>query len=191
MDEIYERLNPRIPIEYVLFSFLALSIVIVLGMLMMKWGRVKKFLLGSLLTEYYFLVLCSTVICRGCGSERRKELVPFWNYADIWNRIKELKNDFSIDDFVTNNFWATEACGNFIVMAYNFMSLFRHALINSNKKKFLKTIRYELISTPAYLGKTKDKHILYLARSLKTRQSFLSIWEKLKDFSLPYDTEKS
>ena len=65
--------------------------------------------------------------------------------ADSENRIKELKNDFSIDDFVTNNFWATEACGNFIVMAYNFMSLFRHALINSNKKKFLKTIRYELI----------------------------------------------
>ena len=87
MDEIYEQLNPRIPIEYVLFSFLALSIVIVLGMLMMKWGRVKKFLLGSLLSEYYFLVLCSTVICRGCGSERRKELVPFWNYADIWNRV--------------------------------------------------------------------------------------------------------
>lgn len=87
MDEIYERLNPRIPIEYVLFSFLALSIVIVLGMLMMKWGRVKKFLLGSLLSEYYFLVFCSTVICRGCGSERRKELIPFWNYADIWNRV--------------------------------------------------------------------------------------------------------
>ena len=111
--------------------------------------------------------------------------------ADSENRVKELKYDFSIDDFVTNNFWATEACGNFIVMAYNFMSLFRHALINSNKKQFLKTIRYELISTPAYLGKTKEKHILYLARSLKTRQSFLSIWEKIKDFSLPYNTEKS
>ena len=111
--------------------------------------------------------------------------------ADSENRIKELKNDFSIDDFVSNNFWATEACGNFIIMAYNFMSLFRHALINSDKKHFLKTIRYELISTPAYLAKTKDKHILYLARSLKTRDSFLSIWEKLKDFSLPYDTEKS
>ena len=111
--------------------------------------------------------------------------------ADSENRIKELKYDFSIDDFVTNKFWATEACGNFIVMAYNFMSLFRHALINSNKKHFLKTIRYELISTPAYLGKTKDKHILYLARSLKTRQSFLSICEKIKDFSLPYNTEKS
>ena len=82
--------------------------------------------------------------------------------ADSENRIKELKYDFSIDDFVSHNFWATEACGNFIVMAYNFMSLFRHALINSDKKKYLKTIRYELISTPAYLGKKKDKHLLYL-----------------------------
>lgn len=90
------------------------------------------------------------------------------------------KYDFSIDDFVTNNFWATEACRSFIVMAYNLMSLFRHALINSDKKQFLKTIRYELISTPAYLGKNKDKHILYLARSLKTRQAFITIWGKNK-----------
>jgi len=111
--------------------------------------------------------------------------------ADSENRIKELKYDFSIDDFVSNNFWATEACGNFIIMAYNFMSLFRHALINSDKKHFLKTIRYELISTPAYLAKTKNKHILYLVRSLKTRDSFLEIWNKVKDFSLPYDTGKS
>lgn len=110
--------------------------------------------------------------------------------ADSENRIKELKYDFSIDDFVTDNFWATEACGSFIVMAYNFMSLFRHALINSDRKQFLKTIRYELISIPAYWGRTKDKHILYLARSLKTRKAFLAIWEKIKDFSLPYDTEK-
>lgn len=112
--------------------------------------------------------------------------------ADSENRIKELKYDFSLDDFVSHNFWATEACGNFIVMAYNFMSLFRHALINSGKRQFLKTIRYELLSTPAYWGKIKDKHILYLARSLKTRKAFLNIlWEKLKDFSMPYNTEKS
>ena len=25
---------------------------------------------------------------------------------------------------------------------------------------------------------------------LKTRKSFLSIWDKIKDFSLPYDTKK-
>lgn len=111
--------------------------------------------------------------------------------ADSENRIKELKNDFSLDDFVSHNFWATEACGCLIVMAYNFMSLFRNALINSEKKQFLKAIRYELLSVPAYFGRTKDKHILYLARSLKTRKSFLAIWEKLKDFSLPYNAKKS
>lgn len=43
-------------------------------------------------------------------------------------------------------------------MAYNLMSLFRNALINSEKKHFLKTIRYELLSTPAHLGRTKGKH---------------------------------
>ena len=80
--------------------------------------------------------------------------------ADSENIIKELKYDFSINDFVTDNFWATEACGNFIVMAYNFMSLFRYVLVNSDKKQFLKTIRYELISTPAYWGKTKTSIFL-------------------------------
>lgn len=106
--------------------------------------------------------------------------------ADSENRIKELKYDFSIDSFVTNNFWATEACNNFIVLAYNFFSLFRHALVNSKKKQFLKAIRYEFISTPAYFTKIKDKHILYLARSIKTRSAFKGIWEKIDDFYLPY-----
>lgn len=106
--------------------------------------------------------------------------------ADSENRIKELKYDFSLDKFVSHSFWATEACGNFIIMAYNFLSLFRHALINSPKKSFLKTIRYELISTPAYFSKSKDKHILYLARSLKTRETFKGIWEAIDYFELPY-----
>lgn len=105
---------------------------------------------------------------------------------DSKNRIKELKYDFSLDKFVSNNFWATEAYGNFIVLAYNFLSLFRHALINSPKKSFLKTIRYELLSIPAYLAKSKDKHILYLARSLKARESFKKIWEAIDYFNLPY-----
>ena len=87
MDEIYEWLNPRIPVEYVLISFLVLSVAIVIGLLVMKGHRAKRFVLGSLLAEYYFLVLCSTVICRASHEERHFELVPFWNYPDIWNRV--------------------------------------------------------------------------------------------------------
>ena len=87
MDEIYEWLNPRIPVEYVLSSFLVFSVAIVIGMLVMKGGRAKRFVLGALLAEYYFLVLCSTVICRASHGERHIEIMPFWNYPDIWNRV--------------------------------------------------------------------------------------------------------
>ena len=87
MDEIYEWLNPRIPVEYVLSSFLVFSVAIVIGMLVMKGGRAKRFVLGALLAEYYFLVLCSTVICRASVMERHVELMPFWNYPDIWNKV--------------------------------------------------------------------------------------------------------
>ena len=110
--------------------------------------------------------------------------------ADSENRIKELKYDFSIDHFVSQNFWATEACSNFIVLAYNFLSLFRHTFINSPKKKFLKTIRYGLLATSAYFMSHKDKHILYLARSLKTRKSIIGIWKDLDTFALPCNMEK-
>lgn len=87
MDEFYEWLNPRIPVEYVLISFLVLSVAIVTGMLVMKGSRAKRFVLESLLAEYYFLVLCSTVICRASVMERHVELMPFWNYPDIWNKV--------------------------------------------------------------------------------------------------------
>ena len=64
MDEIYEWLNPRIPVEYVLISFLVLSVAVVIGMLVMKGSRAKRFVLEALLAEYYYIVLCSTVICK-------------------------------------------------------------------------------------------------------------------------------
>ena len=85
MDEIYEWLNPRIPVEYVLISFLMLSVAIVIGLLVMKGHWAKRFVLGALLAENYFLVLCSTVICRASHGEWHIELIPFWNYLDIWN----------------------------------------------------------------------------------------------------------
>lgn len=87
MDEFYEWLNPRISVEYVLISFLVLSVAIVTGMLVMKGSRAKRFVLEALLAEYYFLVLCSTVICRASVMERHVELMPFWNYSDIWNKV--------------------------------------------------------------------------------------------------------
>ena len=96
--------------------------------------------------------------------------------ADSENRIKEIKYDFSADKFSSKDFWATEACVSFIIMAYNFISLFRHAIINSKQSHFLKTIRYKILSIPAYLEKEGDKNVLRLVRTMNQRQAFLGLW---------------
>jgi len=104
--------------------------------------------------------------------------------ADSENRIKEIKYDFSADKFVSQNFWATEACDAFIIMAYNFISLFRHAIINSGQNHFLKTIRYKILSIPAYIEKKGDKRILRLVRTMNQRQAFLGLWRTADEFEI-------
>ena len=104
--------------------------------------------------------------------------------ADSENRIKEIKYDFAADKFNANSFWATEACESFIIMAYNFISLFRHAIINSKKSHFLKTIRYAVINIPAYLEEKDGKNTLRLVRSMNQRQAFLGLWKTTGEFDM-------
>lgn len=105
--------------------------------------------------------------------------------ADSENRIKEVKYDFSVDKYVSHDFWATEACNSFIILAYNFLSLFRHAIINSKQNYFLKTIRYKIINIPGYLVKSNNKNILRLARTIRQRQAFLGLWSTTEKYSWP------
>ena len=106
--------------------------------------------------------------------------------ADSENRIKEIKYDFSVDKFAVHSFWANEACASFIIMAYNLYALFRLVLTNNKKHPFLKKIRYELLAIPGYLRKSKNKQVLYLARSMTTRKAFKGIWDVMDDFAMPY-----
>ena len=90
-------------------------------------------------------------------------------WGDSENRIKEIKNDFSAGKFNSRDFWVTESGESFIIMAYNFISLFRHCIINSKQQHFLKTIRYQILSIPASLEKRGSKNVLRLVRSTKQR----------------------
>jgi hypothetical protein len=107
-------------------------------------------------------------------------------WADSENRIRELKYDFCPDKFSLHDFWASEACGYLIIMAYNFMSLFHHTLINSKQKPFLKTIRYKLFTVPGYVSHTTDRKILHPAIGLRNREAFPGIWKAVDYFELPY-----
>ena len=87
MDSLERWFDPNIPMEYIIISFTVLCIVMAIGFIADRGQRMKKFVMGALAIEYYFLVLCSTVICRTAPVLKRVELKPFYNYVDIWNGV--------------------------------------------------------------------------------------------------------
>ena len=98
--------------------------------------------------------------------------------ADCENRIKELKYDFAADSFCLNDFWATEATLNIVMMAYNLMSLFRQAVLKKaatlgklkDIQHTLKTLRYKLFAKAGYLTHEGRKDLLKLAVTMNQRE---------------------
>lgn len=72
-------------------------------------------------------------------------LDQIWNMynssADCENRIKELKQDFGLENFCLQDFWGTEASYRFIMIAYNLMSLIRHFALSHHKRATLSTFK--------------------------------------------------
>lgn len=113
--------------------------------------------------------------------------------ADCENRIKELKYDFAADSFCLCDFWATEACLNVALLAYNLMSLFRQAVLKASAlhsggqdiQHTLKTLRYKLFAKAGYTTTEGRKDILKLAIAMRQRQWMEGLWDRSKTFSLP------
>jgi hypothetical protein len=115
--------------------------------------------------------------------------------ADVWrlyrhranaeNRIKELKYDFGFDSFNMQKFWATEAALNFVMMAYNTMSLFRQVIINSETQQRLSVLKFKAFAIGAYLIKDGNDIVLKLSLALKRREWFTGLWKASRNFSLP------
>lgn len=69
--------------------------------------------------------------------------------GDAENRIKELKYDFGLETFCSNNFWGTEAAFRSILMAYNLMALFRQVVLKSKTQDTLSTLRFKCFALGA------------------------------------------
>lgn len=112
-----------------------------------------------------------------------------WNLyrhrADAENRIKELKYDFGFDSFNLASFYGTEAALNMVMMAYNFMSLFRQAIMSNTRQPKLSTLRYKLFAIGAYMVTEGNHRILKLSLAMKRRAWFLGLWSKTSQFVLP------
>jgi hypothetical protein len=113
--------------------------------------------------------------------------------ADCENRIKELKYDFAADSFCLHDFFATEACLNTVMLAYNLMSLFRQAALKTSAiesrgkdvQHTLQTLRYKLFAKAGYLTTESRKSVLKLALAMQQRQWFEGLWNQAKTFDLP------
>lgn len=92
-----------------------------------------------------------------------------------------------------NNFWATEACLNTVMMAYNLMSLFRQAALKSlsptvaskDVQHTLKTLRYKLFAKAGYLTHEGRQDILKLVVAMHQRERLSGVWDRSKTFTLP------
>jgi hypothetical protein len=112
--------------------------------------------------------------------------------ADCENRIKELKYDFALDKLVLQDFWATEAAMQTVMLAFNLMSLFRQALLTQMNRTgvkdvqhTLKTLRFKLFAQAGYITHREGKSTLRLATALRKRQWISGLWEAAKTFELP------
>ena len=98
--------------------------------------------------------------------------------ADCENRIKELKADFGLDSFVLRDFWATEAALGVAMLAYNLMSVFRHAVLRQKVHHTLSTLHHKVLAVGAYWDKPNEdtKPTIRLAIAKKRRPWFEGLW---------------
>jgi len=117
-------------------------------------------------------------------------LDAIWNIyntrADCENRIKELKQDFGLENFCLKDFWATEASFRFIMVAYNLMSLFRHFALQFNNKATLATLKVYCFALGAWSVNHANKKVLKIALNAKRRPWLDGIFAKIENLSPPF-----
>ena len=74
---------------------------------------------------------------------------------------------------------------NFIMMAYNLMSLFRQVVIGTKVQNFLKTLRYKVFSIAGYIENADKERVFKLNLMSTRRTAFEGLWGKYQNISTP------
>ena len=75
---------------FVLYPSLIFAVILIaIGVFCRKVRNKARYTLVILLVEYLFVVVCSTIICRGHQSFKyaKLELVPFWTYKAVVEKV--------------------------------------------------------------------------------------------------------
>ncbi len=113
-----------------------------------------------------------------------------WNVyngrADCENRIKELKNDFGLDCFCLQDFWATEASFRFIMLAYNLIALFQHVALNGHKRSTLNTVRAYCFALGSWVSSHANKRVQKISLPKKKRPWMDAVFKNINSSQSPF-----
>jgi hypothetical protein len=118
-------------------------------------------------------------------------LDSIWNLyngrADCENRIKELKQDFGLENFCMKDFWATEASFRFIMAAYNIISLFRFFALQTQRSSTMRTLKLYCFALGAWTTNHANRKVLKIALPVKRRQWMDGVFSQIKSIVIPFD----
>ena len=103
--------------------------------------------------------------------------------ADAENRIKELEYDFGADNFCMKDFYATEAALRMVMTAYNLMSLFRLAVMQTKVFQRITTIRFNCFSIGSWVVKSGNKKILKMSVAMSKRSWMDGLFLNVSNFN--------
>ncbi len=98
--------------------------------------------------------------------------------ADTGFYSKKILNQHSFD--------ATETTLNFIMVAYNLMSLFKQVIVQDKVRPTLKTLRYSCLGIGSYKIKNGRERILKMSLNMKRRSWITKLWENSDTMASPF-----
>ena len=104
--------------------------------------------------------------------------------ANDENIIKENKEDFALEGFSLDGFYATEAAMLVRIMFYNILNLFRREMLpQPESTQRMQTLRAKYFITPALLGRDGKSPVLRLGiRKQNVRQKFIYILNRISTY---------
>ncbi len=97
-----------------------------------------------------------------------------------------MKFDYVLDKINQHSFDATETTLNFIMIAFNLMSLFKQAVLKDKIRPTLKTIRYSCLAIGSYIIKNGRERILKMSLNIKRRSWITQLWENAAGIQPPF-----
>jgi hypothetical protein len=75
---------------------------------------------------------------------------------------------------------------NFLMIAYNLMSLFKQVLVQNKVRPTLKTLRYSCLGIGSYIVKNGTQRILRMSVNMRRRSWITRLWENADKIQFPF-----